>query len=80
MYGIAALSHVIIKYFGGQGDYVGARRALFWAALVTSPAILLTSIISTYVSDIRLILSIITTAIFFWQWISNLRELEFNNV
>lgn len=80
MYGIAALSHIILKYFGGQGDYVGARRALFWAALVTSPAILLTSIISTYVSDIRLILSIITTAIFFWQWISNLRELEFNNV
>jgi len=25
-------------------------------------------------------LSVITTGIFIWQWVSNLKELEFNNV
>ena len=80
MYGIAAVSHLILKYFGGQGDYIGARRALFWAALVTTPAILLTSIADAYFSEISTILSVITTMIFVWQWVSNLKELEFNNV
>ena len=80
MYGIAAVSHLILKYFGGQGDYIGARRALFWAALVTTPAILLTSISEAYFSEITTILSVITTMIFVWQWVSNLKELEFNNV
>jgi len=80
MYGIAAVSHLILKYFGGQGDYIGARRALFWAALVTTPAILLTSIAEAYFSEISTILSVITTIIFVWQWVSNLKELEFNNV
>ena len=80
MYGIAAVSHLILKYFGGQGDYIGARRALFWAALVTTPAILLTSIAEAYFSEISTILSVIKTMIFVWQWVSNLKELEFNNV
>ena len=80
MYGIAAVSHLILKYFGGQGDYIGARRALFWAALVITPAILLTSIAEAYFSEISTILSVITTMIFVWQWVSNLKELEFNNV
>ena len=80
MYGIAAVSHLILKYFGGQGDYIGARRALFWAALVTTPAILFTSIAEAYFSEISTILSVITTMIFVWQWVSNLKELEFNNV
>ena len=80
MYGIAAVSHLILKYFGGQGDYIGARRALFWAALVTTPAILLTSIAEAYFSEISTILSVITTMIFVWQWVSNLKKLEFNNV
>jgi len=80
MYGIAAVSHLILKYFGGQGDYIGARRALFWAALVTTPAILLTSIAEAYFSEISTILSVITTMISVWQWVSNLKELEFNNV
>ena len=80
MYGIAAVSHLILKYFGGQGDYIGARRALFWAALVTTPAILLTSVAEAYFSEISTILSVITAMIFVWQWVSNLKELEFNNV
>ena len=80
MYGIAAISHAILMRFGGQGDHIGARRALFWAAIVTTPVILVSAILTTYVPDLQFGCAIITTAVFFWQWISNLRELEFGNV
>lgn len=80
MYGIAALSHIILGRFGGQGDHVGARRALFWAAVVTSPIILASSVLSIYLPVIKIALDILTTLIFIWQWTSNLKELEFSNV
>jgi len=80
MYGIAALSHIILAKFGGQGDYVGTRRALFWAAVVTSPVILASSVLSIYFPVVKISLAILTTFIFIWQWTSNLKELEFNNV
>jgi hypothetical protein len=80
MYGIAAISHVILVRFGGQGDHIGARRALFWAAVVATPIMLLSAIVTTYAPYMRLILAVITTLVFFWQWFSNLKELEFGNV
>lgn len=80
MYGIAAISHVILARFGGQGDHIGARRALFWAAVVTTPLMLLSAIVTTYAPDMRVILAILTTLVFLWQWFSNLKELEFGNV
>jgi len=80
MYGIAALSHIILAKFGGQGDHVGTRRALFWAAVVTSPIILASSVLSIYFPVVKISLAILTTFIFIWQWTSNLKELEFNNV
>lgn len=80
MYGIAAIVRVIYGYIGGQGDHIGARRALFWAAVVTTPVLLASTILSTYLPDLRLGLAVITTVVFFWQWFSNLRELEFSNV
>ena len=80
MYGIAALSHVILARFGGQGEHIEARRALFWAAVVTAPVMLISALLTTYVPDLRLITAIITTVVFIWQWFSNLKELEFGNV
>lgn len=40
-YGIAALSHIVAKIFGGKGTWYTARLALFWALLATTPAALL---------------------------------------
>ena len=40
MYGVAGLSHVLAKAVGGQGTFYGARLALFWTLLATSPWIL----------------------------------------
>lgn len=39
-YGIAALSHLIARVFGGRGSFYSARLALFWTLLATSPLLL----------------------------------------
>jgi len=81
MYGIAAISHFVIeRFFGGQGDHIGARRALFWAGCVTLPILLLSAVVTIFFPPAKTILALATTGIFLWQWISNLRELEFGNV
>jgi len=41
---------------------------------------LISSIVETYIGELSMSLSVITTGIFIWQWVSNLKELEFNNV
>lgn len=48
-YGIAALSHIIAKLFGGRGTWWGARMALFWTLLVISPLMLLNGLIAGFI-------------------------------
>ena len=36
-YGLAALLHLAARAFGGRGGFLGARAALFWAALLGAP-------------------------------------------
>ena len=45
-YGLAALSHLIARRFGGQGDYYRARLALFWALVVVSPLLLVQGLVA----------------------------------
>lgn len=45
-YGLAALSRLAARAFGGQGDWYGARVALFWALAAVSPAMLLQGLTS----------------------------------
>jgi hypothetical protein len=45
LYGVAALSHLVAKAFGGKGTSYGARLALFWTLLVISPLALLSTIL-----------------------------------
>ncbi len=37
LYGIAALSRIVARLAGGQGDWYSARLALFWSLLVAAP-------------------------------------------
>lgn len=37
-YGLAAVSHLVARVFGGRGTWYSARLALFWALLATTPA------------------------------------------
>lgn len=40
-YGLAAVSRLVARVFGGQGSWYGARLALFWALVAVTPAMLL---------------------------------------
>ena len=40
-YGLAAISHLLLRPFGGRGSWYGSRLALFWTVLVVSPLMLL---------------------------------------
>lgn len=46
-YGVASVSRIISKLFGGSGDGYSARLALFWALLVVSPVALLSTILQS---------------------------------
>ncbi|QFU08534.1 Yip1 domain protein [Rhodobacteraceae bacterium THAF1] len=37
LYALAGISHFVAKRLGGQGTYVEARMALFWALLAATP-------------------------------------------
>ena len=46
-YGLAALSHIVAKGFGGTGSFFHARLALFWSLLLLAPLALISTIIQT---------------------------------
>ena len=50
-YGIAAISHLGAKLFGGQGSFYRARLALFWALLTISPLMLLQGLVAGFIGE-----------------------------
>lgn len=46
---IAAGSHLVAKLFGGQGEWLDARLALFWALLCTAPVVLFQGMVAGFV-------------------------------
>lgn len=44
-YAVAAASHLLLRLFGGQGTFHGARMALFWAMLAVAPLMLLNGLV-----------------------------------
>ena len=77
-YGIAAVSHLIAKLFGGEGDWLGARIAFFWALLSTGPMWLLQGIVAGFIgTGVQLnIVGALLIAVFFYIWFNTLREAE----
>ena len=50
-YGLAALSHIVARVFGGKGSWYGARIALFWTLLATGPLWLLNGLVAGFLGD-----------------------------
>lgn len=77
-YAIAAFSHMIAQAFGGKGSYFEARLALFWALLVTTPLVLLSSMVNVVVPSPVLVQStgliIFLVFAFFWASCLNVAE------
>jgi hypothetical protein len=78
LYIIAALSHLIAKVFGGKGDWFGARLALFWALLASTPVILLYGMVAGLIGPGPSLdaVGIFWCAIFGWFWIGGLIQAE----
>jgi Yip1 domain len=45
-YGLAALSHLMARAFGGRGSWYGARIALFWSLATVGPLMLLQGLVA----------------------------------
>ncbi|MEM9581985.1 MAG: YIP1 family protein [Pseudomonadota bacterium] len=46
---IAAVSHLVAKLLGGQGRWLDARLALFWALLAVSPLVLFQGMVAGFI-------------------------------
>ncbi|MEM6896738.1 MAG: YIP1 family protein [Pseudomonadota bacterium] len=77
-YGLAALGHILMKPFGGKGDWYGARLALFWSLLATSPLLLLWGLTQGFIGAglQSSIVGVLWFAVFLIFWSVNLREAE----
>jgi Na+(H+)/acetate symporter ActP len=49
LYGLAGLSHVVARLFGGKGSWYSARIALFWTLLAVSPLMLLRGLVAGFI-------------------------------
>ncbi len=74
LYCIAGLSHLVAKAFKGGGTPFGARLALFWALLASSPLMLLNGLVAGFVGPgIELqAVGFLWFAFFMWFWLAGL--------
>ncbi len=77
-YGLAALSHIVAKILGGQGTWLRARIALFWALLVVSPLVLLRGLVAGFIGagQAETIVAAIVGIMFLIVWGLGLIEAE----
>lgn len=78
LYCLAGLSHLVARLFRGQGSHYGARLALFWALLASSPLMLLNGLVAGFIGP-GLELQSVGLAwflIFMWFWIGGLIAAE----
>ncbi len=78
LYAIAAVFRLILKLFKGQGTWAQTRLALMWAVMVATPLVLISGICKVFTPPpVFLVASLLTTVVFFWQWVTCLAVVEF---
>lgn len=73
-YAIAIISHVVARAFGRKQSAYGARIALFWALLASSPLMLLWGLTAGFIgpgAQLNLV-GFAWTVVFIWFWIGGL--------
>lgn len=78
MYVLALVSHLVAKALRGRGTGFGARIALFWALLASSPLILLQGLVAGFIGAGPALSAVgfIWLVIFAWFWLAGLRQAE----
>ncbi len=79
LYGVAGISHVIARIFGGRARYLEARMALFWALLAAAPLWLLWGLVAGLIGPgpARDATGLAALAAFFALWLAGLYAVEF---
>ncbi|MFK7745327.1 MAG: YIP1 family protein [Roseobacter sp.] len=78
LYCVAALSHLVARLFKGKGTPYGARLALFWALLASSPLMLLNGLVAGFIGpglELQAV-GFLWFAIFIWFWLGGLIAAE----
>lgn len=77
-YAVAGISHLVARLMGGQGTHLGARMALFWALLATSPLMLFQGLVRGLVGPGPglTVTGIVVLVVFLVIWVNALIEAE----
>jgi hypothetical protein len=75
LYGLAAVTYLVLKLLRGNPTGYSTRLALFWALLASSPLVLLHGLTAGFIGPgIELqIVGLFWLCVFLWFWISGLR-------
>jgi hypothetical protein len=78
-YGLAGLSHLAARAFGGKGSYFAARIVLFWALLAVTPLMLFQGLVAAFSGPgpALTLTGAAVFAVFLWFWLTGLRIAEF---
>lgn len=77
-YGVAALSRIAARAFGGRGSWYAARLALFWALASVGPLMLVQGLVAGMIGP-GVALWSVNVAVglgFLWVWLTMLIEVE----
>ncbi len=78
MYLLAAVSHLVLRLFGGKGSWRLARLALAWSALVAVPLVLISGGLKVFAPGLPFsVATTLTGVVFLWQWVITLKMVEF---
>ncbi|WP_293450762.1 YIP1 family protein [Planktotalea sp.] len=78
LYAIGAFTRIVAKVLRGKGNWYGARMALFWALLASSPLMLLNGLVEGLIGPGPglQVVGFLWFVTFIWFWVSGLIEAE----
>ncbi len=78
LYGLAALAHLVARLLGGCGGWYGARLALFWSLLASSPLWLLNGLVAGFIGpgSALTLTGLVALTVFGLFWLLSLVEAE----
>lgn len=77
-YTLAFVSYGATRLFGGRGTAYGARLALFWALLASTPLVLLNGLVAGFIGPglALTLVGLIWLVVFTWFWLAGLRQAQ----
>ncbi|KUJ81860.1 YIP1 family protein [Ruegeria profundi] len=78
LYVLAFVSYGAARLAGGRGSAYGARLALFWALLSSTPLVLLNGLVAGFLGPgpALTLVGVIWLAVFIWFWLAGLRQAQ----